>query len=292
MVSAAARTILCTTLMTLCGGFAVARAVTEKRREKSDRASMTVLLQSVKFIAPTLHDGERVTINGAAVFFRTSTVAGNTTAAVESVLHECAAGDRDRALGIVGSTGEGAARDLLKLEHVRREATEGASAGLCVFQRDNDNDQTDHAPRVRYVLATRIDDKTTSVLSISTIDETSLSDMFPAVSDAPGGDFVGIPRPREARRSLVATIGDHAVRIYETRVSLATALRSYDEDMAAAGLVGSSAVANSLDDVRAYRNGTTEIVASFQVVSGSAVITIAPMPSPSSNPVTRAAVLE
>ncbi len=260
------------------------RAMREERESKAMIARVEAMQAELEPLARHGATGRRVIVNGSPVFFRVSTFKGSVTAALDQIRRECESGDQSIMLGGApkqapkqAGDGHSTAEAALRFVRAERQEQGGVGASLCMFHDDRARDGSGTV--ARYALARRVSDDTASVFSVASEQSTPYELLFPDEGDAPGGDFDGVPRPRDSRRVLAATLeGDpYAVRIYESKAALSDAVASYDTDMKAQGWSSSEAVAKARDDARVYRRGGVEMVASFRTADGVTAIAIAPM---------------
>jgi hypothetical protein len=256
------------------------RAMREERNAKEMIARVEAMQAELEPLARRGATGRRVIVNGSPVFFRVSTFKGSVTGALDQIRKECESGDQGTMLGGAPErTGDGrtSADVALRFMRAERQQQGGVGASLCIFHDELARDGSGTV--TRYALARRVSDDTASVFSVASEQSTPYDVLFPDQGDAPGGDFDGVPRPRDSRRVLAATLeGDpYAVRIYESKAALPDAVASYDADMKAQGWSSSEAVAKARPDARVYRRGAVEMVASFRVADGVTAVAIAPL---------------
>jgi hypothetical protein len=268
-----------TALVALVGVPLVAHAMRERREELARVAQLEEVVKNLQPLAQRAGEGRRVFINGAPFFFRAQTSTLPVAKALDLAETDCESGDPSRMLGTAGTShvierGEPAAR--LGLTKVIRQDGEGVAAALCVFHASDDHGEG--TAQTRYTLAHETDDHRVSLFTVSTLAQADVYAVFPEVGDAPGGDFTGIPRPRDSRRLFAATIeGDpYAVRIYEGRGGMDAMVKQYDADMALAGWTRSEAVARAMPGARFYSRGDERFVASFEDGDDVARVSIAP----------------
>jgi len=268
--------LLGTALVLLAAIPIVAHATRERRAEIYQVARMQEVVKNLQPLAQHAGEGRRVFLNGEPIYFRMQTSTESIERALDGVAHDCESGNASRMLG-VPSLDEHARRSIdLKLTKSIRQDGDGVAAILCVFHEGDL--RGDGTAQTRYTLAHENDDHRVSLFTVSTEERADVYAVFPDKGDAPGGDFKGIPRPRDSRRLFAATIeGDpYAVRIYETHVSMDDTVKQYDADMALAGWSRSEAVAKSMPDARMYMRGDERFVASFEQDKDTARVSIAP----------------
>ncbi|WP_394836068.1 hypothetical protein LVJ94_04070 [Pendulispora rubella] len=127
------------------------------------------------------------------------------------------------------------------------------------------------------------DADTTGIITVATESAAPLEVLFPAEGDAPGGDFDGVLRPPDSRRTFAATFDGEAygVRMYELGRTISETVATPDEEMRKHGWSSSTAVAKSLPDARLYTRGNMEMVASFRSNPDRLTsVTIAPLSTP------------
>jgi hypothetical protein len=237
----------------------------EERRARDELARLMATVPPLK----TMRDGaQRVTLNGATVFFRKTTEARSVDDALAAARRECESGDPETALGGEARVSkDGALSKTIKLERIVTEASDDgtARASLCIFEGEG-------ARRVRYTLAERAADGTTRITTVGNASATPLADLFPAEGDSPGSDIAGIARPERSRRTLTAMVESGSVRIYESPLAMTEAMRSYDAAMSGLGYVATA----SLADARMYRRDGRSYAVSFNATSDGSSVTIAP----------------
>lgn len=253
----------------------VAQAMRERRETRAMFAELEALQANLQPLARHVRDGRRIVINGAPIFFRTSTVQGSIDDALAGVAGECRSGERRTMLGGAPPR-EGdtlAVAGALELVRVDRQSVAGASASLCVFRERNSG------TLVRYTMAKRVDDATTSVITIATESSAPFESLYPDEGDAPGGDFEGVPRPKGSRRVFAASVeGEpYGVRMYESESPLRDTVAEYDAEMAAHRWTSSKAVADAMPAARLYQRDSVEMIASFGTNDGHTVTTVAPL---------------
>ena len=275
-LSARARGLMGALVVVLAGIPIVRHATRERKVQIAEAARMQEVIQNLQPLAQHAGEGRRVFVNGDPIFFRMQTSTETVAKALDGVAADCQSGDAARMLGIPTLFEHGQRSRSLSLTKMIRQDGEGVAATLCVFHEGDDHGEG--TAQTRYTLAHENDDHRVSLFTISTEERADVYAVFPDEGDAPGGDFAGIPRPRDARRLFAATIeGDpYAVRIYETHAPMADMVKQYDADMALAGWTRSEAVAKAMPDARYYTRGDERFVASFEYDKGKARVSIAP----------------
>jgi hypothetical protein len=268
--------LLGTALVVLVGAPIVAYAMRQKRVEIDQAVHLQEVIANLQPLAQHAGEGRRVYLNGEPIFFRMQTSTETVEKALDAVGQDCESGDAARMLGVPTAYERGNRSRDLKLTKIVRQDGAGIAATLCVFHEGDDH--AEGTAQTRYTLAHENDDHRVSLFTISTEEKADPYKVFPDEGDAPGGDFKGIPRPRDSRRLFAATIeGDsYGVRIYETHASMADYVKQYDADMALAGWTRSESVAKALPDSRFYTRGDERFVASFEQDDGTARVSIAP----------------
>jgi hypothetical protein len=274
--SRARSALLGTALVVLAGIPIVAHATREREAQIAEVARLDEIVKNLQPLAPKAREGRRVFINGDPIYFRMQTSTESVEKALDGVGADCESGDAARMLGIPNLYERAPAPRHLTLTKMIRQDGEDAAATLCVF-----HEGSSHAPgtaQTRYTLAHKNDDGRVSLFTISTEDKKDLYAVFPLEGDAPGGDFAGIPRPRDSKRLFAATIEDdpYAVRIYETHAAMSDTVKQYDADMALAGWKRSEAVAKEVPNARFYTRGDERFVASFEADKDTSRISLAP----------------
>jgi hypothetical protein len=255
-----------------------AQAAHERRdslRRERDLAPFAKLVEPLGSVADA-SGMQRVTLNGAPLFFRKSTEKGTLDEVMAAVAKECASGTESAAFGLPKNLDDGAARPIALSRVVAQEAENGARASLCIFAGD-ERGPSEQLRRVRYTLAHRRDDGTIAVTTVVNASSTPLNELFPLEGDAPGSDLAEIARPEQARRTMTAVVGSgaHAVRVYESPLPVEVAVTSYDRQMAALGY----ATTGSLEDARMYRKDGRSYVASFRGTTGGSTVALLPFGS-------------
>lgn len=260
---------------------AAAHSAHEHRAKLRAEKEITELTAAIEPIAMAAPGARRVTINGATMYFDKKTEQGSLDDVMGRIATECASGEQHAAFGLPTDAVEGESKGI-RLERVHTQESEDGSvrASLCIFAKEGAPD-SDESRRVRYTLAHRRDDGSIAITSVVSASSTPLNELFPAEGDAPGSDLEGIARPENARRTLTAIVGknEHAVRVYETPMSVPAAASSYDQKMAALGF----ATTASLEDARMYRKDGKSYVASFRATTDGATVALLPFGNPASN---------
>jgi len=265
---------------------ATAHAVHSQRAESRAKRDLEAMTSAVLPFVP--EDGEvagangvrDVTLNGARIFFKQASENKPIDDVLKGIAKECESPDQTVALGISGNDRENETKQI-KLERVVVQETPEApnvKASLCIFAAEANvggEEGSNHEPlrRVRYTLAHQRDDGTTRVTTISTACSTPLSEIFPAVGDAPGSDLTEVARPEAARRPLTAMVGSkqkNAVRVYESDLPTEKSISSYDSAMGTKGFQTTA----SLPLGRMYRKDGHGFVVSFQGKTGGSTVTI------------------
>jgi hypothetical protein len=248
-------------------------------RELAAFANLVDPMTSVTVGAGSEH---RVTLNGAPLFFRKTSERGTLDEVMARIVKECASGTEASAFGLSRNLDDGLSKPITLHRVVSQEAESGARASLCIFANENGETRTssEEMRRVRYTLAHRRDDGSIAVTTVVNASSTPLNELFPADGDAPGSDLGEIARPEQARRTLtaIAAGGEHAVRVYESALSVEAAVSSYDRQMNVLGY----ATTGSLDDARMYRKNGRSYVASFRGTTGGSTVALLPFGSTAS----------
>lgn len=259
---------------------AAAHAAHERQASILARRDVEALTSAIEPVALAAGSEGRVTLNGAPLFFRKTTEQGTLDDVMARVAKECASGAEASAFGLSRNLDDGVNKPIT-LQRVFAQASEGgARASLCIFANE-DGANSDEIHRVRYTLAHQRDDGSISVTTVVNASSTPLSELFPAEGDAPGSDLSRVARPEQSRRTMTAVVGGgkHAVRVYESPLTVEDAVKSYDGRMAALGYV----TTGSLDDARMYRKDGRSYVASFRGTTGGSTIALVPFGGDSSN---------
>lgn len=249
-----------------------------KLRAEKEIADLTAAIEPIALAAP---GPRRVTLNGATMYFDKKTEQGSLDDVMGRIAKECASGEQNAAFGLPTDALEGESK-AIRLERVHTQQSEDGSvrASLCIFAKEGTPD-SEEARRVRYTLAHRRDDGTIAVTTVVSACGTPLNDLFPAEGDAPGSDLEGVARPENSRRTLTAIVGknEHAVRVYESSMSVGPAVQSYDRQMSALGF----ATTGTLEDARMYRKDGKSFVASFRATTEGSTVALLPFGNPASN---------
>lgn len=256
-----------------------AQAAHERRstqRVDRDMAAFSSLIEPMSAAGAGAGGEQRVTLNGAPLYFRKSTEQGTLDEVMARVAKECARGTESAAFGLAKNVDDGADKPIALQRVVAQEAANGARASLCIFGSE-DGAPSDRLRRVRYTLAHRRDDGSIAVTTVVNASTTPLNELFPLEGDAPGSDLADIARPEQSRRTMTAVVGSgpHAVRVYETPLAVEAAVSSYDRQMSSLGY----ATTGSLEDARMYRKDGRSFVASFRGTTGGSTVALLPFGS-------------
>jgi hypothetical protein len=255
-----------------------AAAHAAREREASLRADREIaaVTSALEPIAAAAGSEQRVTLNGAPLFFRKTTEQGTLDEVMARVAKECASGTEASAFGISKNLDDGVNKPIALERVVSQESEAGVRASLCIFAND-DGASSEELRRVRYTLAHRRDDGSIAVTTVVNASSTPLHELFPAEGDAPGSDLAGVARPEQSRRTMTAIVGrgEHAVRVYESTLSVEASAGSYDRQMTALGYD----TTGSLDDARMYRKDDRSYVASFRATTGGSTVALLPFGS-------------
>lgn len=247
-------------------------------REASLRADREIAAVSsmLEPIAAVAGSEQRVTLNGAPLFFRKVTERGTLDQVMARIAKECASGTESAAFGLSKNLDDGVNKPITLERVVAQESEGGVRASLCIFAND-DGSSSEELRRVRYTLAHRREDGSIAVTTVVNASSTPLHELFPAEGDAPGSDLEGVARPEQSKRTLTAVVGrgEHAVRVYESALPVEAAAQSYDKQMTALGYV----TTGSLDDARMYRKDDRSYVASFRGTTGGSTVALLPFGS-------------
>jgi hypothetical protein len=262
---------------------ASAHAVHERRAELRAQRELESLTNAIGPTTFSTDTSGRVTLNGASVRARVSTMDGRVDDVMKAIERDCKSGDEELALGLDRGPGEGQSRPIRLERVVAQQGADGVRASLCVFAASDPGERGGRQPmhRVRYTLAQQSDEDHTAVTTVVQESENALEDLFPAEGDAPGSDLPDVARPDSSRRTLTAAVGDgtYTVRIYESTRPVETAVVRYDEAMTALGY----AITGSLPTARMYRRDGKSFVASFIATTAGSNVAIAPF-EPSRTP--------
>lgn len=255
---------------------AAAHSAHERKIKALAEREMAAFANMVEPITIAAGSERSVTLNGAQLYFKKTTEQGTLDEVMARVANECASGKQAGAFGIASEDRERSEKTI-RLERVfSQEADSGAvRASLCIFANDDPGaEERDELRRVRYTLAHRRDDGSIAVTTVVNATSTPLQELFPADGDAPGSDLPEIARPAESKRTMTAIVGknEHAVRVYESSLSLADAVASYDAQMKVLGF----ATTGALDDARMYRKDGKSYVASFRATTGGSAVALMP----------------
>lgn len=260
---------------------AASHAANERRAQIRAHQEMEALSGMVSQVQIAPGGEQRVTINGAPMFFEKHTEQGTLDEVMGRIAKDCESGSETTAFGLTKSTDDGAAKPV-KLERVFSQGEGDVRASLCIFANDSVGAAArDELRRVRYTLAFKREDGSIGVTTVVSACTTPLQEMFPLEGDAPGSDAAEIARPEASRRTLTATIGsgrsgqDHVIRVYESTLDLASSVTSYDRAMQALGYT----TTGSLEDARMYRRDGKSWAASFQGTTGGSTIALIPFPN-------------
>ncbi len=249
------------------------------RAERSAQRDIDALTGALEPVARAAGSEQRVTLNGAPLFFRKTTQQGTLDEVMARVAKECATGTESSAFGLAKNLDDGADKPIALERVVSQESEGGARASLCIFAND-EGASGEELHRVRYTLAHRRDDGSIAVTTVVNASSTPLNALFPAEGDAPGSDLVGVARPEQSRRTMTAIVGrgEHAVRVYESPLAVEAAAHSYDRQMTKLGFD----TTGSLEDARMYRKDGRSYIASFRGTTGGSTIALLPFGSPPS----------
>jgi hypothetical protein len=260
---------------------AAAHSAREHRAKARAEREIGELTQAIAPIAAAAPGARRVTLNGATMYFDKKTEQGSLDDVMARIAKECASGVENAAFGLPTDADEGQSK-ALRLERVHTQDAEDGSvrASLCIFAKEGAPD-SDEARRVRYTLAHRRDDGSIAVTTVVNASPTPLNELFPAEGDAPGSDLEGVARPESSRRTLTAIVGknEHAVRVYESPMSVSASVARYDQQMGALGF----ATTGSLEDARMYRKDGASFVASFRATTEGSTVALIPFGNAPSN---------
>ncbi len=255
-----------------------AQAAHERRstlRADRDMAALSNLVEPMNSVAGASSE-QRVMLNGAPLYFRSSTAQGTLDEVMAAVAKECASGTESAAFGLSRNLDDGVSKPITLQRVVTQEAENGARASLCIFANE-DSGAPDRLRRVRYTLAHRRDDGSIAVATVVNASTTPLNELFPFEGDVPGSDLADIARPEQSRRTMTAIISSnqHAVRVYETPLAVPAAVSSYDRQMSGLGYV----TTGTLEDARMYRKDGRSYVASFRGTTGGSTVALLPFGS-------------
>jgi hypothetical protein len=282
-MSALRTKLISTLLVTGVAAPASAHAVHERREAVHAERELEQLTNALRPVMASTAGMDRVSINGASLRVRASTVNDKLDNVMRAVERDCSSGDYDVALGGDILPSEGDSRPI-KLERiVSQEGEAGVRASLCIFARDpgsETNLANPHTPsrRVRYTLGHQLEDGRTAVTSVVQESTTPLADLFPADGDAPGSDSPDMPRPASARRMVTANVGTagYTVRIYRSTLPIQGAIASYDQAVATAGYK----TTGTLPTARMYSRDGKNFMASFLETTEGTAVTLAPYEAP------------
>ncbi|MDB5216389.1 MAG: uncharacterized protein JWO86_4316 [Myxococcaceae bacterium] len=255
---------------------AAAHAAREREALLRADREIAAVTSALEPIAAAAGSEQRVTLNGAPLFFRKTTEQGTLDEVMARVAKECASGTEASAFGISKNLDDGVNKPIALERVVSQESEAGVRASLCVFAND-DGASSEELRRVRYTLAHRRDDGSIAVTTVVNASSTPLHELFPAEGDAPGSDLEGVARPEQSRRTMTAIVGrgEHAVRVYESTLDVEASAGSYDRQMTALGYD----TTGSLDDARMYRKDDRSYVASFRATTGGSTVALLPFGS-------------